>query len=696
MDPRLPGITNVDGALQAELERRAPGKRFVNRLARETSPYLLQHAHNPVNWFPWGEEAFARARAENKMVLVSVGYSTCHWCHVIEHESFEDEEIAAYLNAHYIAVKVDREERPDVDAVYMAAVQLISGQGGWPMTVITMPDKRPVLAGTYFPARDGDRGAQMGFLSVLREVQKRFEESPGQFERTAATLAGYLKGEAQPKLDFPKHGLVSSFADEVQARFDAASGGFDGAPKFPRPAVLDTVLQLWSRTGDENLETIVTTTLERMAAGGLFDQVGGGFHRYSVDAFWLVPHFEKMLYDNAQLAATYVRAGQALGREEFFAVARRTLDYLLREMRDARGGFHSATDADSLSPTGHLEEGWFFTWTPDELISVLGEEEGRRAAEAYGVSAGGNFEGRSVLSLKAKADLAAANERLYAARAKRPAPRLDDKVIAAWNGLAISAFATAGFVLNEPRYLEAARDAARFVRDDMQVDGRLRRSFRAGEARHAAVLDDYAFVIQGALDLFEAAGEPEWLDFARDLQSQLDAHFWDGAEGGYFLSASDAEQLLMRDKPDYDGAEPSGNSVACRNLLRLRELTDDERYHERATGLLSAFAFQMRRAPYAVPAMIAALDWYHAEVLQLVVAGEERGPMLEVLRGRYFPSAVRVIAGPDLPYLALPLMEGRREWAPEAVTYVCHRGVCELPARTPQELVARFTPRHLS
>ncbi len=692
MDPKLPGIDSVDVVLQADLEARAPGKRFVNRLALETSPYLLQHAHNPVNWYPWCDEAFARAQAENKLVLVSIGYSTCHWCHVMEHESFEDEEIAAFINAHYVAVKVDREERPDVDAVYMSAVQLISGHGGWPMTVIATAQRQPVFAGTYFPARDGDRGAQVGFLSLLREVARRKKETPADLEKTAATLTRYLQPEAPPRFDFPRDSLVSTFADEAKARFDANAGGFEGAPKFPRPVVLDTLLQIWARTGESDLATVVTRTLEGMANGGMFDQVGGGFHRYSVDAMWLVPHFEKMLYDNAQLATTYVTAGQAFGREDFHRVARRTLDYLLREMRDARGGFYSATDADSLTPDGHLEEGWFFTWTPDELVAVLGEDEGRRVGALYGLTPAGNFEGRSVLFAKTRGDVELANAKLYAARKERPAPRLDDKVIAAWNGLAVSAFARAGFVLGAEQYLDAARGAARFIRDAMQVDGQLRRTFRAGEARHAAVLDDYAFVIQGLLELFESTGEAEWLDFARGLQAELDARFWDPDGGGYFLSAADAEVLIRRDKPDYDGAEPSGNSVACRNLLRLHQLTDDARYHERATALLSAFSFQMRRAVFALPALLAALDWYHGDPLQIVVAGTERQPMLDVLRGRFLPLAVRVIAGPDLSPAKLALLEGRTDFKQRAVGYVCHRGVCELPAETPNALGARLTP----
>ncbi|HSI04953.1 MAG: thioredoxin domain-containing protein [Myxococcota bacterium] len=692
MDPKLPGIANVDEALQATLEGRAPGKRFVNRLVLETSPYLLQHAHNPVNWYPWGDEAFARAKAENKLVLVSIGYSTCHWCHVMEHESFEDEEIAAFINQHYVAVKVDREERPDVDAVYMSAVQLISGQGGWPMTVFTTAERQPIFAGTYFPARDGDRGAQVGFLSLLREVERRKQEAPAELDKTAATLTRYLQPEPPPAFDFPRESLLSSFADEAKARFDAASGGFEGAPKFPRPVVLDALLQIWARSGDGDLATVVTRTLEGMANGGMFDQVGGGFHRYSVDSMWLVPHFEKMLYDNAQLATTYVTAAQAFGREDFAQIARRTLDYLLREMRDARGGFYSATDADSVTPAGHLEEGWFFTWTPRELEDVLGAVEARRVGDIYGVTPEGNFEGRSVLRLKGSGDVDLANAKLYEARKARPAPRLDDKIIAAWNGLAMSAFARAGFVLGDERYLDAARGAARFIRDDMQVHGRLRRTFRAGEARHAAVLDDYTFVIQGLLELFEATGEVEWLDFARGLQGQLDQQFWDAEGGGYFLSAADAEVLIRRDKPDYDGAEPSGNSVGCRNLLRLHQLTDDESYHVRAKALLSAFAFQLRRAAFAVPAMLAALDWFHGEPLQIVVAGVERGPMLDFLRGRFLPLGVRVIAGPDLAPAKLALLEGRTEFKQQAVGYVCHRGVCELPAESPNALGARLTP----
>lgn len=648
----------------------------MNLLSRETSPYLLQHADNPVHWRPWGEEAFAEARAADKLVLVSVGYATCHWCHVMAHESFEDEEIAAYINANYVAVKVDREERPDVDAVYMAAVQMMSGHGGWPMTVVTLPDQRPVFAGTYLPPRDGDRGTRLGFLSVLQQLATRYRSERALFETQAGRVVEHLQprrvsAEAVPSVD-----ALGRLVEQLAGQFDAQWGGFGGGPKFPRPVALDALLLAWHVSPDDALREMVTLTLDRMAAGGMHDQIGGGFHRYAVDAFWLVPHFEKMLYDNAQLAITYLDASVAFGRADYAAVTRRTLDYLLREMQAPEGGFYSATDADSRAPDGHMEEGWFFTWTPDELRAALGDSA--EVERVYGVTAEGNFEGRNVLHVAAPGDVSASHALLYAARAKRPPPLLDDKIIAAWNGLAISAFARAGFVLSDARYLEAARRAAGFVRDAMTVDGVLSRTWRAGAARNAGVLDDYAFMVAGLIDLFEATGEGEWLALAMKYQQVCDARFADPA-GGYFLSAS--SELIARDKPDYDGAEPCGNSVAIENLLRLEQLTDDVGYRLVAERALSAFAYNIERAPVTVPRMTRALVWFHGSPRQVVVTGGA-SPLIDVLRATYLPLAVRAIARLDDCGLAgevTPLFEGRP--AGEVAAYVCVGNACGLPAR---------------
>ncbi len=655
-----------------------------------------------MNWRAWGPEAFATARAENKLVFISVGYSTCHWCHVMEEESFEDEEIAAFINQNFIAIKVDREERPDVDAIYMTTVQMMSGHGGWPMTVFALADQKPVFAGTYYPARDGDRGARMGFLSILRQMAQRYRESPGDFETHAMAVAKQLNTPRRPSNHIPAQAELDDFADDCLARFDSQWGGFAGGPKFPRPATLEALMRVWARTRRSDVRHMVETTLDKMRFGGIHDQIGGGFHRYSVDAFWLVPHFEKMLYDNAQIAIAYTEAGWAFGREDLFGVVRTTLDYLMREMRDPAGGFYSATDADSAAPDGTMEEGRFFTWTGDELVSVLGDNDATFAAQYFGVTAEGHLDGRSVLHMpRDKYDweeeldinfdvlerrIASLIERLYAARATRPAPLRDDTIIAAWNGLAISAFAKAGFGLSRG-YVQAARDAARFVLSSMMVDGRLQRTYRAGKARHSAVLDDYAFMIQGLLDLFEVSGEREWLDAAVRLQTQLDSQFWDAEGGAYFLSAADGEKLIARDKPDYDGAEPSGNSVAALNLCRLAELTDGHDYRKRAEAVVSVFAYNIEHGRESVPKLLCALDWLWSRPLQIVITGDdsmERRGMTGVLVETYAPNTVRVLATPGL---SIPLVEGRPLGGP-AAAYVCRGGACDLPVRTDEGLKA--------
>jgi uncharacterized protein YyaL (SSP411 family) len=698
MEPRLPGIDQVDEALTARLHAARPGHAWVNRLALETSPYLLQHAHNPVNWRAWGPEAFERARVDNKLVFISVGYSTCHWCHVMEHESIEDDEVAAFINANFVAVKVDREERPDVDGIYMTAVQMMSGHGGWPMTVFALADQRPVFAGTYYPARDGDRGARMGFLSILRQIAQRYRESPGDFETHAMAVAKQLNTPRRPGGKVPAQAELDAFSSDCQARFDSHWGGFGGGPKFPRPATLEALMRVWRRTRQPIDQHMVVSTLEKMRDGGIHDQVGGGFHRYSVDAFWLVPHFEKMLYDNAQLAIAYTEAAQAFARPDLFEVTRTTLDYLLREMHDPAGGFYSATDADSAAPDGSMEEGWFFTWTGDELVAALGDADATFAAQFFGATADGHLDGRSVLHMPRSWDdwrrevgdvtarVGDIKARLYAARAKRPAPLRDDKIIAAWNGLAISALARAGFYGHAP-YLDAARAAAAFVLGAMVVDGRLQRTYREGRARHPGVLDDYAFMTQGLLDLFEATGAQQWIDAAVALQKEQDRLFWDDEGGAYFLSGSDGERLIARDKPDYDGAEPSGNSVSALNLCRLAELADAPEMRGRAERVLSALAFNIEHGRESVPKLLCALDWVWAEPLQIVItgdAGPEREAMGHVLAATYMPNTVRVLATPGL---RLPLVNGR-PLDGAAAAYVCRGGACDLPVRTAEGLRA--------
>jgi uncharacterized protein YyaL (SSP411 family) len=497
-DPNLPGVEAFDEKLQRRLDqalaaqgpdyeprthhlREDGSPRFTNRLIEESSPYLLQHAHNPVSWYPWSEEAFARAKRENKPIFLSIGYSTCHWCHVMERESFEDEEIAAFLNRHFIAIKVDREERPDIDSVYMTAVNILTGRGGWPMTVLMTPDKEPFFGGTYFPPREGVRGASAGLIEILTEMLALYQNEPGEVMARAQDISQRVEHmsfvRAGPGV--PRDSTIAVATNQLATKFDRVDGGFTGAPKFPQPARLLLLLRYARRTGDPGATAMVTTTLDRMAAGGIYDQVGGGFHRYSTDAQWLVPHFEKMLYDNAQLAVLYLEAWQHTGDASYRRVVREVLDYVAREMTSDIGAFYSATDADSRTPSGHDEEGWYFTWTPAEIQAVLGPDAARVVRAAYGVTKNGNFEGRNILhrvmtdrQLAAKLRmppnrvakvLEEARSALYRERASRPPPVRDDKVIAAWNGLMISAFARAGWAFDEAEYVSAATVAAQFV-----------------------------------------------------------------------------------------------------------------------------------------------------------------------------------------------------------------------------------------
>jgi len=693
------------------------GPKYTNRLILESSPYLLQHAHNPVNWYPWGEEAFARALAEDKPVLMSVGYSTCHWCHVMERESFEDEEIAAYLNENFVTIKVDREERPDVDDVYMTAVQTMTGRGGWPMTIIMTPDKLPFFAGTYFPARDGDRGSRRGFLTILKEMKAAWssqsEEVLQESQRVSLAIAQANSGAPSPEI--PGDDVIVRSGRSVVSRLDREWGGFGRAPKFPRPANLAFLLRYARRAGDKEAVRAVQLTLHRMIEGGVHDHVGGGFHRYSVDREWLVPHFEKMLYDNAQLVTVFLEASQIAGDDSLREVAAETLDYLNAEMSAPEGGFFSATDADSLNPrTKEEEEGWFFTWTEQELDAVLGAELSRVIRTRYETTRRGNFEHRNILHTRRseedvaetlglevrqlRANVAQARAKLYAHRASRPAPLLDDKVIAAWNGLALSAFAKGGFVLNRADYVTRAQGLANFLLSKMRgPDGRLFRTYRAGVPAHHAVLEDYAFVIQGLLDLHEADGDPRWVSEALSLQEVLERHYMD-PKGGYYASADDGEALLVRPKPDYDGAEPSGNSIAALNLLRLHELTSDDRYRVGADAVLKAQASSMRRRGAGVPALLSALDFRRDRAYEVFLVWEQgaeegRGALEDVLRETFVPNRVLVrwrVADEARVAKVIPAVEGKRARGGKPTAYVCERGVCQAPTSDPEQLRAQL------
>lgn len=685
--------------------------KYTNRLFSESSPYLLQHAHNPVNWFPWGDEAFALAKKLNRPVLLSVGYSTCHWCHVMEEESFEDPELARFFNEHYVAIKVDREERPDIDAIYMSAVQALTGRGGWPMTVWLTPERKPFYGGTYFPPQDGDRGARYGFLTLLTELEKAYHQQPQKVLQSSEQLAAMIGQNLTPRSGdsrLPGADLLHSTVAQYQQRFDAEYAGLSGAPKFPSSLPIRLLLRYYRHSGDQLVLNMATRTLEKMAAGGMYDQIGGGFHRYSTDAQWLVPHFEKMLYDNALLAMTYLEAWQVTGNPEFKRVTEDILRYVKRDMTSGGGAFYSATDADSPTPGGHREEGWFFTWTPAEIDQTLNQPEAQLVKAYYQVTEKGNFEGRTILHTpesltvaikhlnlsedRARSMLAMAREALYQARLQRPAPFRDEKILTAWNGLMISAFAKAGFALGDDDYTQAAKIAANFILEKLYRDGRLYRSYKDGKAHHNAYLDDYAFLTTALLDLYEATFELPWLQQAIVLDRTLERFYEDKQHGGFFMTSNDHETLLAREKPTYDGAEPSGNSVTVLNLLRLHEFTTDDRYRQRAEKALQAFSGTLQAQPTALSEMLLALAFHldmPKEIIIVTPEGQRQSaePLLAQLRPIFLPNRVVSVVsqGDELDRHAtiIPLLKHKRALQNRATAYVCEQGFCELPTHDP-------------
>ncbi len=713
--------------------------RPTNRLAHEKSPYLLQHQHNPVDWFPWGEEAFAKARAGQKPIFLSVGYSTCHWCHVMEHESFENENIARQLNEHFISIKVDREERPDVDRVYMTFVQATTGSGGWPMNVFLTPDLKPFAGGTYFPPED--RYGRAGFPTVLTRIAEAWEKNREAVvqhgnEILAALEAHAVKGAGTPGL--PDAKLMEACCEQIARSYDPDLGGFGNAPKFPRPVTLNFLFRFYAREpesaqGKRALE-MGLFTLRKMAAGGMHDQLGGGFHRYSVDRFWHIPHFEKMLYDQAQLACSYLEAFQ-ITHEPFFAeVARDILDYVQRDMTDQAGGFYSAEDADSLFEAGKTEhgEGAFYVWTKNEIERVLGESAAEIFNRVYGVEAAGNapagsdpqkeFEGKNTLIQRmplgeaarffkrTEAEVATSIEgsrrKLLEVRSKRPRPHLDDKVITSWNGLMISAFARASAVLDEPKYLQAAQRAAAFVLRHLGGgDHVLRRNWRQGSSSSIlGFADDYAFLIQALLDLYEADFDVTHLQDAAALQEKMDALFWDAGDGGYFSVRQNTPDILLRMKEDYDGAEPSPNSVAALNLLRLAQIVDSKAMRDRAGKTIAAFGEQLRGVPTALPQMLVALDSAIGEAKQIVIAGkpgaDDTRALLREVNAHFEPRKILLLAdeGPAQQWLGerLEFIRSAMPINGKAAAYVCENFVCKAPVVEPAELRELLTGAHSS
>jgi hypothetical protein len=661
-----------------------------NRLADSLSPYLLQHAHNPVDWFPWGEEALAKARAEDKPIFLSIGYSACHWCHVMERESFEHPEVAEVLNAHFVPIKVDREERPDLDDLYMDAVQALTGRGGWPMSLWLAPDLRPFYGGTYFPREA--RGGMPGFVPLLRRIAELWATQRGDLEAQARGLAEELRWQAEGTGGdgLPTEDVIEAALVQLRAGFDPHWGGFGPAPKFPQPMAVELILA----RGTAEDRRMALRTLDAMWEGGMYDHLGGGFARYSVDGQWLVPHFEKMLYDNAQLASCYLTAYQATGEGRHAQVARETLDYLLRDLRDAGGGFHSSEDADSEG-----EEGRFYVFTPAEVWEALGEADGARFCAAFGITDAGNFEhGWSVIhrfacpegaALEPGEDVAL-RERLRVWRDRRVRPGKDDKVLAAWNGLALSALARGYQVLGDARYLDAAQACAAFLRRDLWTGEGLLRVWRGGKAHIPAFLEDYGAVADGLVDLFEADFNPGWLRWAEGLAEAMLSRFQDAGKGGFFSTEAGQADLLFRQKPSFDNAVPSGNTLAARVLLRLAQHLDRADFQAAAEGILRCFGPWMQRAPRAFLGLLGGLGQFLQEPLAIVIAGDPGLPATRALlaeaQRRFLPGRV-VSAAADQ---ALPLHRDRRPIGGHPAAFVCRGHTCAPPVTEPAGLARLF------
>ncbi len=674
-----------------------------NRLIDETSPYLLQHAHNPVDWYPWGEEALEKARAEGKPIFLSIGYSACHWCHVMERESFENEATAALMNDLYVNIKVDREERPDLDAIYMDAVQAMTGQGGWPMSVFLTPDGRPFYGGTYYPPEP--RFGMPSFTQVLQSVANAYERDREKVVGQADRLTEMLSRTGA--LEAPGSDLSTGTLDEavatLQQYFDNEDGGFGSQPKFPQPMTLDFLMGQYARTGSEEALYMAELTLFKMANGGIYDQLGGGFHRYSVDSYWLVPHFEKMLYDNAQLLRSYLHAWQITGRPLYRRIVEETVAYVLREMTAPGGGFYSTQDADSEG-----EEGKFFVWTPAEIEAVLGPQMAAIFEDYYDVSHRGNFEGKNILNVvktleevadrfqvskgDAEQALAIGRATLFDVREQRVKPGRDEKILTEWNGLMIHALAECAGVLDLPDALAAAETAADFILARMrQEDGRLYRSFKDNRARFNAYLEDYAAFIRGLLALYAATFDLRWLAEAQRLVDIMYAEFHDADRGGFFQTGKSHEALVVRRKDFIDNAIPSGNSMAAEVLLQMAALLGNQSHREEAGRIFLLMEAAMGRQPTGFGRMLGALDQYLAPSQEIAIVGNAgdaaTDALLRQVRRRYLPHATVAQKAPDADN-PLPVFEGRTMVDGKPTAYVCENYVCRLPVTTPEELNA--------
>ncbi len=675
---------------------------MANRLSGETSPYLLQHAHNPVDWYPWGEEALARARAEDRPILLSIGYSACHWCHVMERESFENADIARLMNDTFVNIKIDREERPDLDNIYMEAVQAMTGQGGWPMTVFLTPDGAPFYGGTYFPP--ADRMGMPGFPRVLRSVAEAYQRSPDAVRDSAQELRGSLGRSLMGYEEGALTPAVTAHAYQGLAdAFDPTYGGFGGAPKFPQPMNYEFLLRHHYRTGEPRALEMTRVTLDHMAHGGIYDHIGGGFHRYATDAIWLVPHFEKMLYDNALLARVYLEAYQVTGDEEYRRVVEETLDYVTREMTSPEGGFYAAQDADSEGV-----EGKYFVWTPREIAAVVGADDAPLVCAYYGVTERGNFEGENILHrmiplADAARDTGATPEHmqtvverarplLLAARERRVKPGRDDKILTAWNGLMLRSFADAARVLGRDDYRAVAERSADFLLTNLKTgNGRLLRTYKDGRAKIDGYLDDYAALANGLLALYALTFEPRLFAEARALAGAILARFWDEREGGFYMTSDDGHtELISRPKELFDNAVPSGNSTAVDVLLRLAALSGDNNYAERAERTLQGLTGIVQRAPSGFGRALAAMEFALSTPTEVAIAGDPgegaADALLRVVNGAYRPTVVTAVTRPGALEAGIALLEGRDRVDGQAAAYVCERFACRRPVTTPADL----------
>ena len=684
------------------------GHRHTNKLIGETSPYLLQHAHNPVDWYPWGPEALERSRQEDKPILLSIGYSACHWCHVMEHESFENEAIARLMNENFVCIKVDREERPDLDSIYMSAVQMMTGHGGWPMTMFLTPDLKPFYGGTYYPPED--RRGMPGFPRVLTAIADSYKNRKEEILTSADAITSELKkgDRFAASNELLTTEVLNSAFSALSGSFDDKHGGFGGAPKFPPSMTLMFLLNYHKRTNSATALNMVETTLQKMAAGGMYDHLGGGFARYSVDARWLVPHFEKMLYDNALLTRIYLYAYQETKNPLYRTVAEETLQYIFRDMTDMTGGFYSSEDADSDG-----EEGKFYVWTRDEVLRILDPDDGALFCDFFEVSESGNFEhGKSILNTPYSLEEFAAERgknvdeirgvinkgkrELFHEREKRIRPGRDDKMLAAWNGLMLTAFAEAANILGRDDYRQIAVRNAEFITTQLMENRRLFRSYKSGQAKLNGYLEDYAYVIEGLLAVYEATFDLRFFMNARALADIMITHFWDDQEGGFYFTSSDHEQLITKTKDYFDNATPSGNSVAALSLLKLALLTEEHDYSRRAATILRSLRPAMSRYPSAFGYVLRAMDFYLAEPKEIALLGaldshEIRSFVKEIYSG-YIPNKVVAACDPSNEEAAseIRLLAERIPVDRKATAYVCRNYVCLSPATSAEDLALRL------